>query len=116
MANITVTINTPASGPFNLAALFSGNNYSGAVTITPGTPVKPPSQPNYISVQSDPANGANFVIVGDKNITPTAGAKRLAAGAIDAVQAEGNLALAQRWINANVATVIANIEALAGAQ
>jgi len=118
MANITVTINTPASGPFNLAQLFAGNTYSGAVTITPATPVKPPSKPNYLSVQADPANTTNFVVVGDAKIT-SAGApagKRLAAGVIDVMQGPSTMPLAQRWVNGSAATVIVNIEAYGGEQ
>ena len=113
MSNITVTIVTPASGPFNLQKLFAGNNYGGAVTITPATIPAVKNNVQYCSVQSDPANGANFAIVGDKNIT-AAGApagKRLAAGALAIDQGSSTIPLSQRYINGSVATVVINVEA-----
>jgi hypothetical protein len=118
MASISVTINTPASGPFNLAKLFAGNTYAGAVTIAPVVPLVPQSKPNYVGIQADPSNGANFIYVGDAKMTPTnAGAwgKKLAAGVVDAVQ-NVNEALAQRYVNASAATAIVNIEVLGGFQ
>jgi hypothetical protein len=118
MASISVTINTPAGGPFNLAQLFAGNTYAGAVTVNPATPLAPPSQPQVVTVQADPANGANFAYLGDRNISPTSSATgiKLAAGVQHVVQQKCNEVLAKRYINASAATVVVNIEALGGAQ
>lgn len=117
MANISVTINTPASGPFNLAKLFAGNNYSGAVTILPATPLTPPSKPDTLIIQSDPGNTTNFALFGDKNLTPASSATgiRLAASAILLIQ-NREQALAQRWVNGSAATVVINIYCEGGAQ
>ena len=118
MASISVTINTPASGPFNLAKLFAGNTYSGAVTISPATPLTPASKPRVVTVQADPGNGANFVYVGDKNISPTSSATglKLAAGVQHVVQEVCDDVLAQRYINASAASVVVNVEVLGGFQ
>jgi hypothetical protein len=118
MASITVTINTPASGPFNVAQLFAGNQYGGAVTVVPATPLRPQSKPTYMSVQADPGNAALFAYVGDSNLTPkVAGATGtvLAAGASTVVQ-NVEQAIAQRWVNASAATVKIGIEVLGGFQ
>jgi hypothetical protein len=116
MPSISVTINTPASGPFQLSQLFAGSTYSGAVTIAPVSPRKTQSKPGYISVQSDPANTTNFAIVGDSTITPTAGGKRLAAGVLADYRGPDSPKLAELYINGSVATVIVNIEAWGGKQ
>jgi hypothetical protein len=116
MPSITVTINTPASGPFQLSKLFAGNNYAGAVTIAPASPNKTQSKPGFISVQGDPANTTNFAIVGDSTITPTAGGKRLAAGILASYQGPDTPRLAELFVNGSVATVIVNIEAWGGKQ
>lgn len=118
MASITVTINTPASGPFNVARLFAGFTYSGAVTIVPAAPLQPQSKPQYMSVQADPGNTTNFVYVGDKNLTPAVTGDTgtvLAAGASNVVQNVVE-AIAQRWVNASAATAKLNIEVLGGFQ
>lgn len=116
MASITVTINDNTGGPYNLAQLFAGNTYLGKVTIAPVTPTRAQSQPNYISVQADPANSTNYLVLGDSKITATAGGKRLAAGNVDVMQGPGTVSLAERYIQASVNGVIANIEALGGKQ
>lgn len=117
MPTISVTINTPASGPFNLAKLFAGNNYSGAVTILPATPITPPSKPDSLFIQADPANGSNYALVGDARLTPntTLQGIRLAAGGSMSITNKAQ-SLAQRYINASAATVIINIEAEGGCQ
>lgn len=118
MANISVTITTLASGPFNVAQLFAGNTYSGAVSILPASPVKPPSKPNYLSVEADPANGGTNIIVGDKNIlyTGTTAGKKLQAGTTDVIQGPQCPALAQRWVTADTTGAIVHIEAGGGFQ
>lgn len=118
MPSITVTINTPASGPFQLSKLFAGNTYGGAVSIVPASPAAAPSKPGVMSIQSDSANSTNFAIVGDKNIVVAAasGGKRLAAGAIDTLQGPDCPRLAERFINGSVATVVINIEVWGGKQ
>ena len=118
MANISVTITTLASGPFNVAQLFAGNTYANAVSILPASPVKPPSKPNYLSVQADPANGGANVIVGDKNIlnTGTTAGKKLQAGTTDVQQGSSTPALAQRWVTADTSGAIVHIEASGGFQ
>ncbi len=117
MANITVTFTAITSGPFNLATLFKGGTQTG-VTITPTTPTKPPSNPNYLSVQGDPANSTAFIVVGDSQITSAGapGGKRLAAGIVDVMQGPSTMPLAQRWITASANGAIANIEAYGGEQ
>ena len=118
MPSISVTINTPASGPFQLSKLFAGNTYSGAVTVTPATPTKTQSKPGVIKIQSDPGNTTNFAIVGDSQsgITAGAGGKRLAAGAETTYQGPDTPKLAEIYINGSVATVIVNIDAWGGKQ
>lgn len=117
MPTISVTINTPASGPFNLAQLFAGNNYSGAVTILPATPIKPPSKPDTLLIQADPGNGANYALVGDKNLTPTTtcqGVRLAAGGSIAKINRAQSLS--QRYINGSAATVVINIDTEGGMQ
>jgi len=116
MPSITVTVNTPASGPFQLSKLFAGNTYAGAVTIAPASPNKTQSKPGYIGIQGDPANTTNFVIVGDSTITPTAGGKRLAVGVLATYDGPDTPRLAELYVNGSVAGVIANIEAWGGKQ
>lgn len=116
MASISVTINTPASGPFQLAELFAGNDYSGAVTIAPSAPLMPQSKPSYMAIQADEANSNLFVYVGDKNVDPAVpqcGAK-IAAGDSNVIQ-NCVQSLTQRYINGD-ATAVANIEVLGGFQ
>lgn len=118
MASIRVTINTPASGPFQVSKLFAGNTYSGAVTIAPVVPLQPQSKPLYMSIQADPGNTTNFIYVGDSKMTPVnAGAwgEALAAGVSTKVQ-DVVEAIAQRYVNASAATAIVNIEVLGGFQ
>ena len=110
MPSITVTITTTASGPFQLSKLLDGNTYGGAVTVAPASPAKVPAKVNYLSVQSDPANGSNFAVVGDSSITTSAGGKRLAAGVTDVMQGPSTAKLAERYVQASTAGVIVNIE------
>lgn len=118
MPVITVTIITPASGPFELAQLFAGNTYSGAVSILPATPPTPPSKPNYLSVYGKQGNSAN-ILVGDQNLTPAVSGcigKQIAAGAADVMQGPGTTPLVGRFINAEDANDVALIEAYGGFQ
>lgn len=122
MAAISVTINTPASGPFNVAQLFAGNTYSGAVTVAPTKAqgiVQPPSEPDYFAIQADPANtSGHYILVGDKQTSPAetgAWGARLTPGTLLQVQAVKN-ALQQRWVNATNSGDVVNIEVLGGAQ
>jgi len=116
MPSITVTINTPASGPFQLSRLLAGDTYAGAVTIAPVTPLKAPRFPGYLSVQSDPANTTNFVIIGDSTITQTTGGKRLAQSVVDARWGPDTPPTSLVYIQGSAATVIANIEVWGGKQ
>ena len=122
MAAITVTINPPASGPFQLSQLFGvrTNSYGGAVTVlgSTGGAVYPHAAkiPTFLSIQGDPANSTNFVYWGDKNLTPAVASnvsRKLAAGIIDEVETQ--ISLDEIYINASVAGVIANVIALGGA-
>ena len=118
MASISVVINTATSGPFNVAQLFAGNTYSGAVTVPPATPLQPQSKPLYMSIQADPANGSELVYVGDENIAPaTAGAagQVLVAGATTQVQ-NVEQAIAQRYVSASANGAVLHIEVLGGFQ
>lgn len=116
MPSISVTINTPASGPFALDKLFAGNTYLGAVTVAPVAPGTAQSKPGIMSIQADPGNSTNYVIVGDKNITSTTGGKRLNAGTIDTLSGPDCPRLVERFINGSAAGVIANIEVWGGKQ
>lgn len=111
--NITVTITTLASGPFQISKLLAGNNYAGAVTIAPATPANAPKFPDYISIQADPANSTNFVVVGDKNILSAGNpaGKRLAAGVSDVRQGPAvKQQLSQLFVQGSASGVIVNIE------
>ena len=121
MSAITVTINTPASGPFQLSQLFGlrTNSYGAAVTVTGATggAVYPhaPKKPNFLTIQSDPVNAGNFAYWGDKNLTPTVAGnvdRKLAAGVIDEVETQ--VSLDEVYINGSAATVIINVVALGG--
>lgn len=118
MASISVTMNTVASGPFNIGQLFAGDTYGGAVTIAPVVPLRPQSKPLFMSVQSDIANGAKQVYVGDRNISPAnvgAWGKALAAGFSADVQ-NVEQSITQRYVSGSADGTIVNIEVLGGFQ
>lgn len=117
MPCITVTINTPADGPFQLSKLFAGNTYSGGVTIEPATPPTPPSQCTDLQIQGDSGNAANLIYTGDANLTPAVSGcigKSLAAGISQ--EFHGATPLVGVYINASAATAKANIWANGGFQ
>ena len=117
MPAITVTVNTPTDGPFQLSEIFAGNDYSGALTIVPGTPPTPPSKCTDLQIQADPGNETNLIYDGDLNLTPTVSGcigQSLAAG--DVHKFQGETPLAGVYLNASAGTAKANIWANGGFQ
>lgn len=110
MPSLTVTITDATKGPFSLAKLFAGGTIQGA-TLKPTTPGKVPQKPQYISIQADPANTTNFIMVGDSTILTdnSSQGKRLANSAVDIISGACTPALSQRFVN-GVNNTIINIE------
>jgi hypothetical protein len=117
MPCITVTINTPSGGPFQLSQLFAGNTYGGDVTIEPATPPQPPSKCTDLQVQGDPENASNLIYTGDQNLTPAvSGCIGQSLPANQVQKFSGETPLVGVFINASAGTAKANIWANGGFQ
>lgn len=117
MVCLTVTITTPANGPFQLSQILAGNNYSNAITIAPTTPAAAPSKCTDLQIQGDPGNSTNDIYTGDANLTPKVNGcigQSLAAGIVQ--KFTGETPVAGVWINASATGAKANITVNGGFQ
>jgi hypothetical protein len=114
MPSMTVTITDKTQPAFNLRRLIQTGSVTGA-TCAPaaGYPNAKPSC-KYLSIQSDPSNGAKKIFRGDSGVKNdgTQQGKTLLAGDTDVMQQTGinDVFLDQTYVNTDTNGAIFNLE------